>query len=183
MLPKRQSNIVLSERYETSYLFYATLSFWCNIICYLISVFAFSLVTLSGATSIRMLWAILNKSWRPHPTKQQLYSHLPPIMKTIQVRRTRHVRHCWRCNEELISDVLLWTPSHGQAKAVQPTRTYIQLLCANTGCSLDNRLEVMDSREGWWERVRDIHADGVTWWGWWKIYLVNSKIFQIFTPK
>ena len=32
--------------------FYVTLSFLCNIICYLISVFAFSLVTLSGATTI-----------------------------------------------------------------------------------------------------------------------------------
>ena len=33
----------------------------------------------------RMLRAILNKSWRQHPTKQQLYSHQPPITKTIQV--------------------------------------------------------------------------------------------------
>ena len=38
----------------------------------------------------RMLRAILNKSWRQHPTRHQLYSHLPPITKTIQVRRTRH---------------------------------------------------------------------------------------------
>ena len=38
----------------------------------------------------RMLQAILNKSWRQHPTKQQLYGHLPPITKTIQVRLTRH---------------------------------------------------------------------------------------------
>ena len=44
---------------------------------------------------IRMLWAILNKSWRQHPTRHQLYGHLPPIMKTIQVRRTRHAGHCW----------------------------------------------------------------------------------------
>ena len=35
----------------------------------------------------RMLRAILNKSWRQHPSKQQLYGHLPPIMKTIKVRR------------------------------------------------------------------------------------------------
>ena len=34
----------------------------------------------------RMLWAILNKSWRQHPTRHQLYSHLPPIMKTIQLQ-------------------------------------------------------------------------------------------------
>ena len=37
----------------------------------------------------RMLWAILNKSWRQHPTRHQLYGHLPPITKTIQVRQTR----------------------------------------------------------------------------------------------
>ena len=61
----------------------------------------------------RMLQAILNKSWRQHPTKQQLYGHLPPIMKTIQVKRTRHARHCLRSRDELISDVFLWTPSHG----------------------------------------------------------------------
>ena len=33
----------------------------------------------------RMLRAILNKSWRQHPTRHQLYDHLPPITKTIQV--------------------------------------------------------------------------------------------------
>ena len=56
----------------------------------------------------RMLRAILNWSWRQHPTKQQLYSHLPPITKSIKVRRTRHAGHCWRSGYELISDVLRW---------------------------------------------------------------------------
>ena len=32
----------------------------------------------------RMLRAILNKSWRQHPTRNQLYGHLPPITKTIR---------------------------------------------------------------------------------------------------
>ena len=36
----------------------------------------------------RMLRAILNKSWRQHHTRHQLYGHLPPITKTIQVRRS-----------------------------------------------------------------------------------------------
>ena len=58
----------------------------------------------------RMLRAVLNKSWRQHPTRLQLYGHLPPITKTIQVRRTRHAGHCWRSKDELISDVLLWPP-------------------------------------------------------------------------
>ena len=35
----------------------------------------------------RMLRAILNKSWQQHPTRCQLYGHLPPIMKTIQARQ------------------------------------------------------------------------------------------------
>ena len=42
----------------------------------------------------RMLRAILNKSWQQHPTRHQLYGHLYPITKTIQVRRTRHAGHC-----------------------------------------------------------------------------------------
>ena len=49
----------------------------------------------------------------------------PPITETIQVRRTRHAGHCWRSKGELISDVLLWTPTYGQAKAGRPARTHI----------------------------------------------------------
>ena len=64
----------------------------------------------------RMLRAILNKSWRQHHTRHQLYGHIPPITKTIQARRTRHAGHCWRSKDELISDVLLWTLTYGQAK-------------------------------------------------------------------
>ena len=50
------------------------------------------------------------------PTRHQLYGHLPPITKTIQVRRTRHAGHCWRSRDELISGVLLWTSTQGRAK-------------------------------------------------------------------
>ena len=65
----------------------------------------------------RMLRAILNKSWQQHPTRHQLYGHLPPITKTIQARRTRHAEHCWRSKDELVSDVLLRKPAYGQSKA------------------------------------------------------------------
>ena len=116
----------------------------------------------------RMLRAILNKSWRQHPTKHQLYGHLPPITKTIQVRRTRHAGHCWRSRDELISDVLLWTPTYGRAKAGQSARTYIQQLCEDTGCSPEDLPEAMNDREKWRERVRDIRASGTTWWWCWK---------------
>ena len=84
----------------------------------------------------RMLRAILNKSLQQHPTRHQPYGHLPSITKTIQVRRTRHARHCWRSRDELISDVLLWTPTYGRAKAGRPAQTYIQQLCEDTGLAL-----------------------------------------------
>ena len=77
----------------------------------------------------RMLRAILNTSWKRHSTKPQLYGHLLPITKTIKVRWTRYAKHCWRSRDELISDVLLWAPSYGRAKAGLPARTYIQQLC------------------------------------------------------
>ena len=53
----------------------------------------------------RMLRAILNKSWKQHPTKQQLHGHQPPITKTIKIRGTRHAGHCWRSWDGPISDV------------------------------------------------------------------------------
>ena len=108
----------------------------------------------------RMLRAILNKSWWQHPTRHQLYGHLPPIMKTIQVRWTRHAGHCWRSKDELISDVLLWTLAYVQAKAGWPARTYIQQLCEDTGCNPEDLPKAMNdrkvAREGqgypcWWQ--------------------------------
>ena len=45
------------------------------------------------ANYTRMLRAILNKSWWQHPTRHQLYGHLPPITKTIQTCRTLLEKH------------------------------------------------------------------------------------------
>ena len=115
----------------------------------------------------RMLRAILNKSWQQHPTRHQLYGHLPHITKTIQVRRTRHAGHCWRSRDELIRDVLLWIPTHGRAKAGRPVRTYIQQLCEDTGCCPEDLPRAMNDREEWRERVRDIRAASTIWWWWW----------------
>ena len=66
----------------------------------------------------RILRAILTKPWRQHPTKQQLH----------KIRWTTHAGYCGRNRDELIGDVLQWTPSHGRAKAGRPARTYIQKL-------------------------------------------------------
>ena len=100
----------------------------------------------------RMLRAILNRSWQQHPTRRQLYGHLPPITKSIQARRTRHAEHCWRSKDEIVSDVLQWTPAYGQSKAGRPARTFIQQLCDNTGCNPEDLPKAMNDRETWRER-------------------------------
>ena len=127
----------------------------------------------------RMLRAILNKPLQ-HPTRHQLYGRLPPITKTIQVRRTRHAGHCWRSRDELIRDVLLWIPTHGRAKAGRPARTYIQQLCEDTGCCPEDLPRAMNDREEWRARVRDIPATSAIWWWWWYVYIHIYTHAQIY---
>ena len=99
-------------------------------------------------------------------------------MKTIQARRTRHAGHCWRSKDELVSDVLLWTPAYGQSKAGWPARTFIQQLCDNMGCNPEDLLEAMNDRETWRKRVWDIRASRTTWrWSLISIYITTNPLF------
>ena len=97
--------------------------------------------------------------------------------ETIQVRRTRHARQCRRSKDELISDVHLWTHLHGQAKVGRATRTYIQQLYTDTGCSLEDFQEAMDDWDEWRKRVREIRASSVTWY----IYIYILKWLSLST--
>ncbi len=68
----------------------------------------------------------------------------------------------WRSRDELISDILVWTPTYDRAKAGRPARTYIQQFCEDTGCSPEDLPEAMNDREKWREKYRDIRAGGTT---------------------
>ena len=87
-----------------------------------------------------------------------------------------NIMYCWRSKDELIGDVLLWTPLYGRAKAGRPARTYIQQLCEDTGCSPEDLPKAMNDREKWRERARDIRANGTTWW-WWYFYQCQPVTF------
>ena len=102
----------------------------------------------------RMLRAILNNSW-PANTPQDTNCTAIYLLsrKLFKFRRTRHAGHCWRSRDKLIRDVLLWTPTHGRAKAGRPARTYIQQLCEDTGCCPEDMPRAMNDREEWQERV------------------------------
>ena len=54
----------------------------------------------------RMLRAEFNKSWKKQSEKQQLHGLLKPFMKTMQVWRNKHRRHCWGSKDKLKSNLL-----------------------------------------------------------------------------
>ena len=95
----------------------------------------------------KKLPGISNKSWRQHPTKQQLYGLLPAITKTIQVRQAKHAGPCWRSRDKLTNNILQWTTSHGRSKTEWPAWTYIEQLCVYATCSLEVLSGAMDDKK------------------------------------
>ena len=107
-------------------------------------------------------------------TRQDCYALLKAILycaatyfpsQTIHVRHADEVRHCWWSKDELISDVCWWTPSHGRTSVRRLARIYILQLCVESGCCLDDQSRVMDERDGWEEKVRELRSISMTWWG------------------
>lgn len=114
-------------------------------------------------TYTRMLRAVLNISWKDHPTKKFLYGHLRPISATIREKRLRFSGHCWRNKEELASDLLLWQPKHGKYGVGRRCRTYIDQLADDTGCTLDDLPTLMSDRDVWRDKVKRVRDNNSTW--------------------
>ena len=94
---------------------------------------------------IFMLHIVLNKSWKQHPTKLQLYGHLPPISRS---------NTCWRSKDDLLGNVLS-TATHGHISVDQQAKIYIHQLYANTGCHRDDFPRAMVDRNGWYRKSRE----------------------------
>ena len=86
--------------------------------------------------------------------------------KTIQVRWTRHVGHCWRSKDELFSDIRPWTLTHDMP-VLADRQKFIYISCVQT------QNVVWKICQEWWtigtdgESVREICACSITWWWWW----------------
>ena len=114
-------------------------------------------------TYTRMLRAALDISWEEHPTKKDLYGHLPPISAKIIERRLRFAGHCHRSKMELVSEVLLWQPKHGKRSRGAPATTYIKQLCQDVGCTKEDLPTLMGNREEWRELVNEVRETLSTW--------------------
>ena len=74
---------------------------------------------------------------------------------SIREQRLRFIGHFWRIKSELVSDLLLWQPVHGQRPRGRPAKTVIDQLSEDTGCNLSELQNAMNDREGWRIRCMD----------------------------
>lgn len=109
----------------------------------------------------RMLRSILNINWKSHTTNKELYGDLPRVSQTIQERRLQFSGHCMRSKSEVISDVLLWEPSHGKRSRGRPAKTYIDQLVEDTGLEREDLQKAMEDRTTWKGVIRSVRPRSI----------------------
>ena len=92
---------------------------------------------------IKMLCAVLNKSWKQHSTKWQLYKHLPPFHKPFKLDQQGMLGTAGKVR----TNILLWTPTHAHTSVGWPVKTYIHHSCVDTRCRLEDLPRVMANKE------------------------------------
>ena len=105
-----------------------------------------------------MLRAALNVSWREHMSNRELYNNIPRIKSPIREQRMRFAGHCWRSKNELVSDVLLWTPKHGQRSRGRPAKTFVDQMVEDTECEVEELINLIENRNEWKKRVFECRA-------------------------
>ena len=96
----------------------------------------------------------------PHKTAsvRPLTSHL-----TNYPSKTNKTR-CWRNKDELINDVLQWTPTYGHTSVGRTAKRYIYQLCADTGCNLEDLPREINDGNWWRERERESEKSVLLVW-------------------
>ena len=110
----------------------------------------------------RMLRAALNVSYREHLTNRELYNNIPRITSSIREQRMRFAGHCWRSNNELVSDVLLRTPKYGQRSRGRPAKTFVYQMVEDTECEVEELINLMENKDEWKKRVFECRASSTS---------------------
>ena len=101
----------------------------------------------------KMLRVVKNVTWQQHVPNKVLYGELPSITTTIQERRLRFCGHCYRSKDEVVHQLILWEPKHGNRSVGGQQRTYVDQLESDTGINRENLANAMEDREEWRKRV------------------------------
>ena len=71
-----------------------------------------------------VLRTLLKKTWTQHTQKQVAVRPLVSHLSNHDGKTKTCAGQCWKSKNKFISEVLLWTPTHGQANAGQPVKTH-----------------------------------------------------------
>ena len=74
----------------------------------------------------------------------------------------RFAGHYWRSKNELVCDLLLWTPKHDQRSRGRPAKTFVVQMVEDTECEVEELINLMENRNEWKKRVLECRASS-TW--------------------
>ena len=66
--------------------------------------------------------------------------------------------HCFRREDEVVSDFVLLDSNHGTAKVGRPIKTYLKLLTEDHGIQVADLPNAVDNRELWREIFESVWA-------------------------
>ena len=98
-------------------------------------------------TYTRLLMRVQNISWKSHHTKVYIYNNLPPVSSLVQARRVRFAGHCFRADQEVISELLLWKPFSRSKRGRK--LTYPDVIARDVGLKQEDLRTAMLDREIW----------------------------------
>ena len=80
----------------------------------------------------RLLRSALDVSWKAHMSNELLGGNLPNVSDKIKERRLQFAGGYLRSSGQ-VSDLALWKPVHGKTGVGRQIKTYVDLLCQDTG--------------------------------------------------
>ena len=114
----------------------------------------FSATDRLDGTYTRLLMRVKNLSWKRHPSHSQIYGSLPRASSIVRSRRAQFAGHCYRAKSEVISTLLLWSPTQTGPKSRK--LSYPDVIARDTGINKQELGRAMGDREVWRSIVKSI---------------------------
>ena len=100
-------------------------------------------------TYTRILQMILNVYWSQKVTNEVLYEAIEQISTKIIRRFLKFAGHCLCRDDEVVSDLVLWEPTHRTRRRGRPPESYIRNLERETGIPASDMKVAKMNRDVW----------------------------------
>ena len=100
-------------------------------------------------TYTRILRIILNVHWYQKVTNEVLYGAIEKISIKIRRRFLKFAGHRLRRDNEVVSDLVLWEPTHRTRRRGRPPESYIRNLERETGMPANEMKVAIMNRDVW----------------------------------